>query len=88
MMMLPDSNIEIAGMEIFNSAGFLELVIRFALNLGVIFLLVRWLYYSVSKRKDYLFTYILISCIVFLKPEICWEIATLAAAKRNLKPVK
>jgi hypothetical protein len=66
MMMLPDGNLEIAGMEIFNSAGFLELVIRFSLNLGVIFLLVRWLYYSVSKRKDYLFTYILISCIVFL----------------------
>lgn len=65
-MMLPDGNLEIAGMEIFNSAGFLELVIRFSMNLGVIFLLVRWLYYSVSKRKDYLFTYILISCIVFL----------------------
>jgi hypothetical protein len=64
--MLPDGTLEIAGMEIFNSAGFLELVIRFSLNLGVIFLLVRWLYYSVSKRKDYLFTYILISCIVFL----------------------
>jgi hypothetical protein len=29
-------------------------------------ILVRWLYYSTARRKDYLFTYILISTIVFL----------------------
>ncbi len=46
--------------------GFLELVIRFSLNLAVILLLVKWLYFSTTKRKDYLFTYILISSIVFL----------------------
>jgi len=65
-MMLPKGNIEFAGMEIFDPADFLELVIRFGINLGVILLLVRWLYYSGSKRKDYLFTYILISCVIFL----------------------
>jgi hypothetical protein len=32
----------------------------------VIMILVRWLYYSSTKRKDYLFSYILISTIVFL----------------------
>lgn len=46
--------------------NFLELIIRFSLNLGVILILVRWLYFSTTKRKDYLFTYILISSIVFL----------------------
>lgn len=65
-LMLPYASIEFAGMELFNGSDFLELVIRFALNLGVILLLVRWLYFSVSGRKDYLFTYTLISCIVFL----------------------
>ncbi|HAM11070.1 MAG: hypothetical protein A2X05_01050 [Bacteroidetes bacterium GWE2_41_25] len=44
----------------------LELVIRFSLNLIVILILVRWLYFSTTRRKDYLFTYILISSIVFL----------------------
>jgi hypothetical protein len=34
--------------------------------MGVVMLLVRWLYYGVTRRKDYLFTYILISMIVFL----------------------
>lgn len=65
-MMLPESNIEVAGMEMFNPSDFFELVVRFALNLGVILLLVRWLYYSGTRRKDYLFTYILISCVIFL----------------------
>jgi len=63
---LPDSVAKFSGMELFNASDFLELIIRFSLNLIVILLLVRWLYYSVAKRKDYLFTYILISCIVFL----------------------
>lgn len=63
---VPDSIAKLSGMEFFNASDFLELIVRFSLNLIVILLLVRWLYYSVAKRKDYLFTYILISCIVFL----------------------
>lgn len=39
---------------------------RFLLNITVIMVLVRWLYYSTTRRKDYLFTYILISTVVFL----------------------
>jgi hypothetical protein len=44
----------------------LEMIGRFSINLIVILILVRWLYFSNSRRKDYLFTYILISSIVFL----------------------
>jgi hypothetical protein len=51
---------------IFDLTNLLELVGRFSLNLIVIMILVRWLYFSTSKRKDFLFTYILISSIVFL----------------------
>lgn len=47
-------------------SGLIELALRFTLNLGIVMILIRWLYYSASKRKDYLFTYILISSIVFL----------------------
>jgi hypothetical protein len=63
--LMPD-NLNIAGVEIINIQGFLEFILRFALNTGVIMILVRWLYYSTTKRKDYLFTYILISSVVFL----------------------
>lgn len=58
--------VKIAGVEIIDFPDFLEFVFRFALNTGVILLLVRWLYYSTSKRKDYLFTFIVISTVVFL----------------------
>jgi hypothetical protein len=54
------------GVEIIDVDNFGELLLRFALNLGVVMLLVRWLYYGVTRRKDYLFTYILISSIIFL----------------------
>lgn len=52
--------------EIFSIAGLPELIIRFGINLAAIIVLVRWLYYTTTRRKDYLFTYILISTVVFL----------------------
>ncbi len=62
---LPQGNDAITGMQL-SLSGLPELAIRFGINLIVVLLLVRWLYYSASKRKDYLFTYILISSVVFL----------------------
>lgn len=46
--------------------GFFELLIRFLLNTAVITLIVRGFYYPKSKRRDYFFTFILISISVFL----------------------
>src|SRR5665647_596883 len=63
---------KIAGIEIIDFSNLLELLGRFSLNLIVILILVRWLYFSTTKRKDYLFTYILISTIVFL---LCFLLA-------------
>jgi len=57
---------EIFGIDIIDFEDFIELVIRFIFNTAVIVVIVRYLYYPVSKRKDYLFTYILIALIVFL----------------------
>jgi hypothetical protein len=56
----------IFGIEIFESESFFNLLIRFSMNLFAVFILARILYYSINKRKDYLFTYLLISSIVFL----------------------
>ncbi len=58
--------IDIPGIRLINIPDFIELVSRFALNTVVIVLLVRWLYYTTARRKDYLFTFILISTVVFL----------------------
>lgn len=46
--------------------GLAELLIRFALNTAVIALIVRVFYYPKSKRRDYFFTFTLISISVFL----------------------
>jgi hypothetical protein len=54
------------GIDIYDMESLYDLGIRFSFNFVVTFLLARVLYYSVSKRKDYLFTYFLISSIVFL----------------------
>jgi len=59
-------NINIAGIDLIDMPGFIEFVFRFTLNLGVILLIVRWLYYSTARRKEYLFTYILISSVIFM----------------------
>jgi len=56
----------LSGIEFIDIGNLLELVGRFALNLLVILILVRWFYFSTTRRKDFLFTYILISSIVFL----------------------
>lgn len=64
-ILVPEA-VNIAGIHIIDLPGFVEFVLRFLLNITVIMILVRWLYYSKTRRKDYLFTYILISSIVFL----------------------
>lgn len=58
--------IQYTAVKMINVPDFLELVMRFLFNTAVIMILVRWLYYSTAKRKDYLFTYILIASVVFL----------------------
>lgn len=60
------AKIDFFGMNLIDIEDFVKLVIRFSFNLLITFVLVRLLYYSVAQRKDYLFTYILISTTVFL----------------------
>jgi len=56
---------EFLNIELMNWEDFWDLVIRSLFNLGVVLLLVRVLYYRITPRKEYLFTYILISMVVF-----------------------
>lgn len=52
--------------SLLNLDSLLNLIFRFAFNLIVTLILVRFLYYQNNRRKDYLFTFLLISTIVFL----------------------
>jgi hypothetical protein len=71
--LLDADKVDISGIEFIDVPGFLELLLRFTLNMTVILILVRWLYYSTTKRKDYLFTYVLISTLIFL---LCYLLAS------------
>jgi len=57
---------ELFGVNIVDIPDFLELILRFSFNLIILLILVRVLYYPVAKRKDYLFTYILLGTAIFL----------------------
>jgi len=54
------------GMRWFNAADLMVLAVRFAVNLVFMLLIVRFIYYPSSRRKDFLFTYLLIGFTVFL----------------------
>jgi hypothetical protein len=71
--LLEPDNLNLTGIKLIDFNSFLELVGRFSLNMVVIMILVRWLYYPTTKRKDYLFTYILISTLIFL---LCYLLAS------------
>jgi uncharacterized membrane protein len=64
--------LRLGSIELIDFSSFFEMLIRFSLNMVVILILIRWLYYSTTKRKDYLFTFILISCVIFL---LCYLLA-------------
>ncbi len=54
------------GIKLINMEDFLSLLIRFSLNLLVIIAIVVGLYAKNSKRKDFYFSYIAVSMVIFL----------------------
>jgi len=58
--------LEFLGTPLWDSEDFLKLLIKGAFNLGIVILIVRYIYYPATKNKDYLFTFLLISLTVFL----------------------
>ena len=50
---------------------FWKLVFRFAINTLFLLVIVRWIYYPIARRKDYLFTYVMISILTFF---ICFTL--------------
>jgi len=54
------------GIDLINPMGLTELFIRFGFNMLVSTVIIRYLYYPTSKRKDYLFTFVMLSTTIFL----------------------
>jgi hypothetical protein len=58
--------IKFIGIKLINPIDFLQLVTRFVFNFLVTIVLIRFLYYPHSKRKDFFFIFMIFSTIVFL----------------------
>jgi hypothetical protein len=67
--------IRFLGIKILNPTDFYKLVIRFAFNFLVTVILIRFIYYPHSKRKDYFFIFMIFSTIVFL---LCFMLGKVA----------
>ena len=65
LLILLDS-IEFLGTPLFDPEDLLKLIVKTVFNLIIITVIIRYIYYPVTKNKDYLFTYFLISMTVFL----------------------
>lgn len=62
----PIEAIKLFGIKLINPTDFWSLILRFSMNLGVTYVLIKLIYYRTNKRKDYFFIYFLMSTIVFL----------------------
>lgn len=60
---------EIYGTKLIDMPDLLKLMYRYFLNTGIILIIIRFLYYSSTKRKNYFFTFFLIGTVVFF---ICY----------------
>jgi len=60
------NDLSFGGISLFDPEGFVNLLLRFLFNFTITTFIIRFIYYPVSKRRDYLFTYIMISTAIFL----------------------
>lgn len=58
--------VKFLGLKMINPTDFLQLFTRFVFNFLITIILIRYLYYPHSKRKDYFFIFMIFSTIVFL----------------------
>jgi hypothetical protein len=61
-----DNTLEYLGIPVLNTEGASGLILRFVFNLLVSLFIIRYIYYPKTKRRDFLFTFLLIGQIIFL----------------------
>lgn len=56
---------EFLNIEIFDQKDFMKLLFRFVIDFSVTFVIVRLLYFTANRRKDYLFTFFVFNLLTF-----------------------
>jgi hypothetical protein len=62
---LAEKGLTFMGVEVFDPTNFWMLLLRFAFNLLICWVIIQFFYYKKSRRKDYYFTFILFSVTIF-----------------------
>lgn len=60
------TDVSLAGASLTDAAGFAQLLLRFFINTIVVWAIIRLFYYPKSRRRDFCFTFMLISISIFL----------------------
>ena len=63
---LAQKGLTFMGVEVFDPVNFWMLLLRFAFNLLVCWIIIQYFYYKKSRRKDYYFTFMAFSVTIFL----------------------
>ena len=63
---LAQKGLTFMGIEVFDPTHFWMLLLRFAFNLLVCWVIIQFFYYKKSRRKDYYFTFMLFGVTIFL----------------------
>ena len=71
-ILLQQQSIQVFGISLLNPVSLAELLVRFTLNAIVIFIVVRLIYYSSTRQREYYFAFVVISTLVFL---ICFMLS-------------
>ncbi len=60
------SGTDFLGIPLFESDSFIQLILRFAFNMIVCWIIIRYFYYRKGGRRDFLFTFTLFAVTIFL----------------------
>lgn len=63
---LAEKGLTFMGVDVFDPTNFWMLVMRFAFNLLICWIVIQFFYYKKSRRKDYYFTFMLFGVTIFL----------------------
>ncbi len=70
---MQSNSIQLFGIDLLNYDDFFTLLLRFLLNMSILWITVRYLYYPRTFRKDYVFTFLLLGIVVFF---MCYLLAS------------
>ena len=62
----PIEALQLFGIKLINPIDFWGLILRFAFNFLIIYILIGRIYYSKNKRKEYVFIFFLMNAVIFL----------------------